>query len=232
MVRRRSSTRRCSILRVSTILVAGVLLWAEGLWAGAQQESPLGHEVLSATQQNLVEGAERLLGRDAVVIRGREFPMDCSGVVRAVYYYAGIDLTPALAHFEGGGVARLYAYLADLDLLHASTYPQPGDIVFWDDTYDRDGNGKRDDELTHTGMVVAVSSDGRVEYVHHNYRKGIVMEYLNLCIPDVHETTVEGARVIVNSPMRMRSAGGTAGAEWLSGQLFRAFGRAYAADDR
>jgi len=233
MFGRRSPVRCSPVLRVSTILVAVAFLCAEGLCAGAQEENARGHEELSVTQQKLVEGARQLLGQGApLVIRDREFPMDCSGVVRAVYYYADIDLTPALTRFEGGGVARLYAYLSDRELLHASKNPHPGDIIFWDGTCDRDGNGKRDDELTHTGMVVAVSRDGRVEYVHHHYRKGIVIEYMNLRNPDVHEVAVEGVAVVVNSPMRMRQTGGVAGAEWLSGQLFRAFGRGYAIDDR
>ena len=45
-----------------------------------------------ALRSRLVEGAQSILGRTALNVRGRTFTMDCTGVVLAVYWYAGMDL--------------------------------------------------------------------------------------------------------------------------------------------
>jgi hypothetical protein len=95
--------------------------------------------------------------------------------------------------------------------------PLPGDLVFWDNTYDRNGNGRWDDDLTHAGIVVSVDDDGTIHYVHHNYRRGIVVEQMNLRAPD--DTTR-------NSAMRMRGSPDGNGL-WLSSHLFRDAGSPY-----
>jgi hypothetical protein len=99
--------------------------------------------------------------------------------------------------------------------------------VFWDDTYDADGDGRWDDPLTHVGMVTQAGADGTVSYVHLNYRKGIVVERMNLREPDVHQRMVGGRMTIVNSPLRMAEAGKDHPDVWLAGQLFRVLGMGY-----
>lgn len=211
-------------------LVVAVLLCTAGLCAAcasAPAESIPRGDGPSALQRQLVAAATELLGRQRLEVCGREFALDCSGLVRALYFRAGLDLDPLLSAYTGGGVTRLYRLLEDRGLLHRELRPQPGDIVFWDHSYDRDGDGRRNDELTHVGMVVAVSAGEKIDYIHYNYRSGIVIEHMDLSRPDVHTQTADGATVVVNSPMRMRQAGGVADEEWLSGQLFRTFGRGY-----
>lgn len=173
---------------------------------------------LSPLQTRLVESADWALGRRTLQVKGRRFNQDCSGVVTAIYYRAGVDLTGEAAGYAGGGVERLYSLLEAEDLLYLPEIPAPGDLLFWDDSFDADGNGKRDDPLTHMGMVVAADPAGNIRYIHHNYRKGIVLASLNLRHPD---------DPVLNSPMRARNAEPGHAPLWLSSHLLRRAGKAY-----
>lgn len=175
----------------------------------------------SETQKRLIEGADTLLGVRTIVVRGRKFNNDCTGVVLAIYYHAGIDLSREFSKYTGNGVARIYKHLDERKLLYLTKSPAPGDIIFWDNTYDRNGDGRENDEFTHVGMVVHVSAEGALFYIHLNYAKGIILEEMNLRRPDVH---MDGA-TIVNAPMRMRSA--PKSPRWLASHLTRSFGKGY-----
>ena len=94
----------------------------------------------------------------------------------------------------------------------------PGDLVFWDNTYDKNSDGKFNDYLTHVGMVVSVDQNGTITYIHDNYKKGLVYEKMNLYRPKDRE---------LNSAMRMRSSPKGPNNESLAGELVRAFGQAW-----
>ncbi len=184
---------------------------------------------LSYRQKKLVEGAYKLLGYrgNRIVVRGRSFNFDCSGTILAIYYYAGIDLTREFSRYTGNGVLRLYKILYYAHLLYLTKTPRPGDLIFWDNTYDRNHNGKMDDYLTHIGMVVNVYSDGTIEYVHEHIRKGIVIERMNLRYPNTYRKRINGRFVIINAPIRIKEKGKPHPSKWLASQLLRAFGKGY-----
>lgn len=205
-------------LAVATASTAG-----GGLGAGGPSGRTGGRSLTkqSAAGNRVARSARSFIGRRNMNVGGRRFNYDCSGTILAIYYHAGIDLLPEFHRQGGNGVRRLYAIAADHRLLYAPKLPTPGDVIFWDNTYDRNGDGMWNDELTHAGIVVSVSEGGQVEYVHHNYRRGIVMERMNLLEPDVHT----GGDGLVNSPMRMRSHRYIRPSEWLASHLYRGSGR-------
>ena len=84
-----------------------------------------------ALRSKLVEGAQSILGKKQLFVRGRRFNMDCTGMVLAIYWYAGIDLARDFNKFKGNGVTRIYKTLERDNLLYSNDYPLPGDIVFW-----------------------------------------------------------------------------------------------------
>jgi probable lipoprotein NlpC len=180
---------------------------------------------LSVEQERLLAGARYVLGKSRLEVQGRSFTYDCSGTILAIYYYAGIDLAARFDRYTGGGVERIYKIMQANHLLYTTYYPQPGDIVFWDNTYDENGDGLWNDELTHAGMVVGVGSNGEISYIHQNYAKGIVIEKMNLLYPNIYTRILGGMKVTINSPMRMK--GSPPGPDWLSGQLYRDLGRGY-----
>jgi len=177
----------------------------------------------------LVTRSMELLGQKPnanVIINGRPFMLDCIGTVSAAYWSAGYDIQKDFGKYEGNGVNRLYKSLLFWAALHKLTIPKPGDIIFWANTYDRNGNGILDDDgITHAGIVVKVDDDGTVSYLHESVTRGVVIAYFNLLHPDVPRSP-EGK--IWNSPMYLGSNYDNKKnpPHWLSGDLWTAFGDA------
>jgi hypothetical protein len=180
-----------------------------------------------ALRAKLGEGARSIIGRKQLVVRGKRFTMDCTGVVLAVYWYAGIDLARDFNSFTGNGVSRIYQTLERENLLYSTSSPLVGDIIFWDDTYDENGDLFWNDPLSHVGMVVETGDDGTIPYVHYHVTRGITVDYMNLRSPDVMSRMENGRMRVINSPLRLAAAGQPHPPQWLSGQLYRALGMAY-----
>ena len=225
------------ILRVQTRVIASLLALIVLLLLSSCKTAPdiidtdppplkiANSQKLSKTQQLLVEKAHQIIGVEELFVNNRSFSMDCSGTVMAIYWYAGIDLAEAFPSYTGGGTERIYKYLRDKDLLYKTELPKPGDIIFWDNTFDKNDNGKPDDYLTHMGMVVSIDNKGNIDYIHENYRKGIILAKMNLYKPDDYYEIIDGEKIILNDPMRMR--GSPDSKDWLSSQLYTDFGMGY-----
>lgn len=173
---------------------------------------------LSERQQKLVEAAYWAQGRGNLSNNGKDFVLDCSGVVSALYWYAGIDLQSCYPAYTGNGVTRIYRWLEEEQLLYRPDEPQPGDIIFWDNSYDKNGNGVADDVLTHIGMVVTVDENGLVTYVHHDYISGVI--FARMYPPDPSDRNL-------NSGMRIQSLGPTPDGGMTAGDLYRNAGRGW-----
>ena len=174
---------------------------------------------ISQKQKQLVEAANWAKGRNYLTVNGTRFKMDCSGVVRAIYYKAGIDLAQDFNKYRGGGTERIHETLRSKGLIYRPTVPVPGDILFWDNTYDANHNGRSDDMLSHIGMVV--SSDkksGNIVYVHHHEKKGIVFEKMNLLHPNDPN---------YNAIMRSQRAKKLPGNKYLTSHLYKDAGKGY-----
>lgn len=153
----------------------------------------------------LAAAAEAMLG--GRVPRG--FRDDCSGFVAAAAERVGIVLE--------GGTADLHAAAEADGRLHHRKEPHPGDLVFFDRTYDKDRNGRFDDALTHVGIVLRTLGDGTVELAHRSDTSGLSVLRMNLR----HENDPAGPDGQVwNQPLRR--ARGERDAV-LAGQLWRAF---------
>ncbi len=192
---------------------------AKNLSEAAPKAVPKTTSGLSQKQKQLVDAAKWAKGRTYLTVDGKKFKMDCSGVIRAIYQKAGIDLAKDFKKYKGGGVQRIYQTLQSKGLIYRPTVPVPGDILFWDNTYDANRNGRADDVLSHIGMVV--SSDkrkGDVVFVHHHDRKGIVFEKMNLLHPN---------NPAYNSVMRSLKGRKISGSKYLSSHLYKAAGKGY-----
>lgn len=194
-----------------------------GAEAGSGETAPRPPE-LSERQRLIVEAARDIVETQSTVAGETTYSYDCTGTILTVYARAGIYLVRLFPNYTGNGVARLYGIATDYKVLHTRTLPEPGDVIFWDNTYDRNEDGKWNDPLTHAGVVVSVAADGTVEFIHHNYRRGIVMAQMNLLEPGVYQT---GDGTEVNSPMRMASQRAANPDLWLASHLFREFGSLY-----
>jgi probable lipoprotein NlpC len=217
-----SPAGRAAVLSFSVLLFSCTSIMGPRLGPAASRPKET-----SEVQRLLAEGARSLLGRRRLVVRGRTFPYDCTGLVLAIYWYAGIDLARDFEQYSGNGVQRLYRSLEKENLLYSSPHPATGDIIFWDNTYDRNGDGVWNDSLTHVGMVLASRPDGNIQYVHLNYSRGIVIENMNLLEPNLSKKLTRGQLRILNSPIRLREPGRPHPPLWLAGQLYRVLGMGY-----
>lgn len=149
----------------------------------------------------IAKAASTLAARGKPIVRGTRFRMDCSGVTRAIYAEANLPLGGTSAYREENDVSILHRFVAENGMLHTKT-PLPGDLVFFDNTYDRDRNGAFDDRLTHVGVVERVLPGGTVVFVHRVGPK-IVRYRMNLSAPQQRRDT-SGNRM--NHTLRRASA--------------------------
>lgn len=160
---------------------------------------------------------------------GRErFNADCSGFVQAVYEAEGVPLrrlSAAAAPGERSGVAAIYRAVQRYGVVFGGggAWPEPGDLVFWHDTYDRNRDGTRGDRFTHVGIVERVER-GTVVFVHRGGRsvaRGVMT-------PDRPAEATDGERDL-NSAIRSSARGrrGRPGGQekLLAGALFAGYAR-------
>ncbi len=160
--------------------------------------------------------ATRLVGVSSLRQVDRSVPDDCTGVARIAYESVGIELMAGAGRPGSNGVTHIYQHAKRLGALHKGR-PKPGDLVFFRETYDRDRDGRRDDGLTHVGIVERVAPDGSITFVHRG-GKGVARARMNLRQPRLHR--VKGSGAVVNDYLRRASQGGRA---YLTGELFAGF---------
>jgi NlpC/P60 family len=161
--------------------------------ASARQPASLG--------KKLARNADRLVGHHSLAEVTHRYPDDCSGLVRYVYATAGLALAPGSG--DGGSVAAaLYRQFRSRGSVRQRT-ARPGDLVFFRDTWDRNGDGKTDDGITHVGLVDAVGRDGSVSFVHRDHQ-GIVRSRLDLRHPHLRR---DSAGFLRNDVLRRAKPG-------------------------
>jgi probable lipoprotein NlpC len=172
-------------------------------------------------QTALAKTAVRFVGQSRVQIGGRNYNPDCSGFVRGVYASQRVDLYSGLGKLDGGnGVGRIYTHVVEHGRIHYGPTVHPGDLVFFHNTWDFNGDGVPNDPLTHIGVVEKVEPDGTVLFVS-SLSRGIERYRMNLQHPDIHKTT-DGR--VLNDFLRRKHFGDGPGTHYLAGQLFAAFG--------
>ncbi len=162
----------------------------------------------------LARAAARFVGKQNLRVHGEKYREDCSGFVAAVYAQTGRELS--------GSSADLYARAKEAGVLHKRKTPAVGDLAFFDDTYDRNRNGRRDDPLSHVAVVEAIADDGTIVMVHYG-SKGVARITMDLRHPNVH---IDDDGILRNSYLRSGGKG-----DRTAGALFRSFGSLWKVDD-
>ena len=157
--------------------------------------------------------------------RGRGGGIDCSTYVRSAYLAAGIDLYAA-ASPRDNGVRAIHRYVRKHGRLQRARLPVKGDLVFFDNSYDRNGNRLLDDPLTHVGIVEEVLPD-RTVLVLHATNHGIVREPMNLRRRHV---LVDASGQVINAALRRKSAYDGPRTPHLMSELFSGFGTVVGVD--
>lgn len=167
----------------------------------------------------LAQRAGELAGLPSLKGVAPHLPDDCTGLARAVYEVAGVELTRA-AQRGDSGVAAMYRLAWELGALHRGP-PAPGNLIFFVETYDRNRDGRRNDGLTHVAVVESVDARGTVTFVHRS-GSGVTRSHLNPSWPATH--ALPGGEVL-NDWLRPKSRLTRA---WLTGELFAGYASAAA----
>lgn len=184
------------------------------------RERPRTTKADPSSGEAVARAAVHYLGRSKLSASGESFRYDCSGLVDAAYMRAGYDLGKRNSE-------ALYELAKQTHTHHRRTQPYPGDVVFFDNTYDRNGNGRLDDELSHVAVVEQVDTDGTVHLVHKG-SKGVVRIVMNLEQPD---TSYDAEGKQLNSWLRAKKKSDPKGTKYLAGQLFRGSASLWQAQD-
>ena len=164
----------------------------------------------TAARRRVAEAAARSVGRGPLVVNGERYRMDCSGVAHAIYARAGFPLGTV------GDTRHLFELARTRGSLRRSD-PLPGDLAFFDFTWDADGNGALDDQLSHVAVVERVEPDGTVVLVHRVGER-VVRTRMNLARP--HDRNDEHGAPLNHF---LRSASGGHPAK-TTAELFVAYG--------
>ncbi|HYO71628.1 MAG TPA: CHAP domain-containing protein [Archangium sp.] len=170
-----------------------------------------------ANRAEVLATARQLVGSRKVKVAGRTWPDDCTGFVEGVYARAGVSFRGAGVAGDNG-VTALYRYARDHGRVFTRGKPKPGDLVFFRETYDQNRDGRRNDGLTHVGLVDEVASDGTVVVIHR-VKRGVVRYRMNLAKPGLRRNPRTGE--VLNDMLRVPGAGKM---PVLTGQLFASYG--------
>jgi hypothetical protein len=140
------------------------------------------------------------------------FRNDCSGFVSASITRAG---RPTV-----GSTQSLWEALDAEGRTHRRKRPEVGDLAFFDDTYDRNRDGRVNDPLTHVAVVLEVGDDGTILLAHGGTSAGHAELRMNLDAPE--RDRGEDGRVLNDILRRVRSTD-PRGTRHLAGELWRGF---------
>lgn len=175
----------------------------------------------SAAQSAVVKTAASLLGARTIQVGARRVAYDCAGVTRAIFLANGIDLYQRTsAPPNANGVRLIFDHVRRHGRVHAGPIVHPGDLVFFDNTWDYNRDGLANDPLTHVGVVETVERDGTVVFISR-VADAVERYRMNLAFPHLHRAA-DGR--VLNDYMRRKRHGDGHHTRYLTGELFAAFG--------
>jgi hypothetical protein len=168
----------------------------------------------------IVRTAAKFVGAKTIMSNGRHITYDCAGVTRAVFLTHGIDLYAGEPNnLDANGVRIIHAHIQQQGAFHRGPVAYPGDLVFFNNTWDINGDGKVNDPLTHVGIVERQEPNGTVIFISR-VAGAIERYHMNLSLPHVYKTS-DGR--ILNDYLRRKDVVDPANTGYLTGELFAQF---------
>ena len=210
------------IATIASVTVAGCATRpAEHPRASAPEARPCCRSVeLAPSRTAIVRTAATLVGAKTIESNGRRIAYDCAGVTRAVFLKHGIDLYDSSASDpHANGVRLIHAHIRQQGTFHLGPIAHPGDLVFFNNTWDYNGDSKANDPLTHVGIVERQEPDGTVVFISR-VANAVERYHMNLNLPHVHKTA--NGRIL-NDYLRRKNVSDQDNTNYLTGQLFAQF---------
>ena len=189
--------------------------------ASATEDHPTSFMMSLPSRSAIVESAARLVGARTITSQGKRLAYDCAGVTRAIFLEHGIDLyRGAFNDLKGNGVRLIHNHVRQHGTLHQGTNVSPGDLVFFDNTWDFNGDNTLNDLLTHVGVVERLDPDGTVVFISR-VADAVQRYHMNLDQPHVHKTA-QGR--VLNDYIRRKHPTDPDNVARLTGELFSVYG--------
>lgn len=173
--------------------------------------------LLSDERQKLASVAKTFIGKSALKVGPHTFRSDCSGAIRAIFATARLRLGGIIKRAGDNDVKTIYRYVQKYGKVIKNS-AEPGDLVFFHNTYDRSRNGRMNDALTHIGLIEKIEGD-TIYFVHH-LGQSVIRSRMNLAHPtqtyDPHNHTR------INHILRRAQGKHRA---YTAAELFAGFGR-------
>lgn len=165
--------------------------------------------------------ALKYVGDTKIMYQGKYYDFDCSGFVRFVILSStGIDIDKSLPFFTTSKTIDYYNFFKSLGAIKKYGSVKPGDLIFFDNTYDRNSNKKLDDRLTHIGIVIGIDKNtDSIVFADKSKGKPVTLKMINLSKPNTHKITINGIDYEINSYVRDDKY-----YKFLSSQVFMGFG--------
>ena len=156
-----------------------------------------------------------------------------SGFVKMVYLKFGVNLTDVDKKKDEEGkwlttTQMIYNYVSKNGEILKGNNPKPGDIVFFDNTFDKNKDEIFNDKLTSIGLVVETDKEGTI-YFLYNTSRGVKLKMINFKHPEQKEIKNKNITKTINSQMRWltkkeKADGSSDKFPTLSSQLVNSFG--------
>ncbi len=178
---------------------------------------------VDAFYDRVIKIARESIGLKIVpAVNGKHFTSDCIGFVNYVYYKAGFDLYKAYGKGRGG-VDTLYDGLVKYGFVYKEKQANPGDIVFFDNTYDIKGGRRWDNPLSHIGIIVGNGRFDTLVFIHFG-NHGVEEGRLNLFYPYTYAVKLsDGDLYPINSYLRNDRGEGFSKKEYVAANFYKAF---------
>ncbi|MEE2904164.1 MAG: hypothetical protein VYC39_17690 [Myxococcota bacterium] len=166
---------------------------------------------------------EYIRGLRYVRVGSKRYLDDCSNVLRIAYDDLGIDLFSERYHYPKANGVRLIRMKGLTSAAStSSTTVAVGDLVIFDNTYDRNKNNRLDDRDTHAAIVVGFE-DSDTAVIYHRVRSGHKIGRLNL--RESHRVFSRKGRRRFNDVLRRVAKRDRHKVPRLTGQLFATYVR-------
>lgn len=120
---------------------------------------------------------------------------------------------------EALSIIDLYRAVQKSGTIYHSKTPIVGDLVFFHNTYDANGDRRNNDWYVHVGVIESVANDGTIAIL--SYRDGsVTRDHMNL--KHSHDAQINGKSA--NSTLRTKQKNDSAYTQYLAAELFAGFG--------
>ncbi len=177
-------------------------------------------------RDKIINFASSFEGKD--IPKSDDWSAHATGFVKMVYLKEDIDITNPREKKDSDGkwltiAGLMHQYFKENGKLFKNGNPKKGDIIFFDNTYDRNKNNKADDILTTVGIVIDVDKEETINFYYYT-KNSIVINQMNLKNQKVEFLTEKNVKKSLNTKMFWRNKQQKDSFPELSGELFNSFG--------